>query len=304
MEKINTLVLSGGGIKCTSILGSLKYLIDNDIIEDNFKNIEKIYYTSGSSIFTFPLLFGFNIETSIKIFKELDWDNIDLTKDLSINLLLSEYGFTETSQFNYILEAFLTNKGIKKDITLKEVYDLNKIEINFNVVNITKDKYESLNYKNAPDLSIIKAVRMTSNIPLLFKPIEHEGSLYVDGGLIENIKYSEICDNKKSIGIDIITTDLVDPIKKDNEKNNDFKNITEYLTYLYSIYGSKVYHKNLSNHIKINISGLGADIQNYKDNLDQMINKGYKTCEEHFNYQKRIDSKSPSNEDQKDKVKN
>lgn len=302
MEKIDTLVLSGGGIKCISILGALSYLIENGIIHDNFKGIKKIHYTSGSSIFTFPLLFGFNVRSAIEIFKDIDWSKINLTETMSINGLFTNFGFTDTESYNYILETFLENKGIKKDITLKEVFEINGIEVNFNVVNITKDKYESINYKNYPELSIITAVRMTSNIPILFKPIEYNGDLFVDGGLIENIKYEEIYKNKKSFGIDIITTDMACSIKRE-DKNNQFKNLKEYLSYLYSIYGSKIYHENLVNHIKINISGFGGNIHDYKEDVDKMIINGYKSSHEHFKNQKLIDSEKKSNADQKDKVK-
>jgi len=302
MDKIDTLVLSGGGIKCLSILGALSYLIETEIIEDGFKGIKKIHYTSGSSIFTFPLLFGFNIGSAIEIFKDVDWSKIDLTEKMSINNLFTHFGFTDTETYNYVLEVFLENKGIRKDITLKEVYEINKIELNFNVVNVTKDKYESLNYINAPDLPIIKAIRMTSNIPILFKPIEYNGDLFVDGGLIENIKYEELCKNKKSIGIDIIASDLANTDEREDKKN-EFKDFKEYLSYLYSIYGSKVYHENLKNHIKIKIPGFGGDIQNYKKDVDDIITNGYETALKHFNNQKQIDSEKKSNEGQKDEVK-
>ena len=302
MDKIDTLVLSGGGIKCLSILGALSYLIETEIIEDCVKGIKKIHYTSGSSIFTFPLLFGFNIGSAIEIFKDVDWSKIDLTEKMSINNLFTNFGFTDTETYNYVLEVFLENKGIRKDITLKEVYEINKIELNFNVVNVTKDKYESLNYINSPDLPIIKAIRMTSNIPILFKPIEYNGDLFVDGGLIENIKYEELCKNKKSIGIDIIASDLANTDEREDKKN-EFKDFKEYLSYLYSIYGSKVYHENLKNHIKIKIPGFGGDIQNYKKDVDDIITNGYETALKHFNNQKQIDSEKKSNEGQKDEVK-
>lgn len=302
MDKIDTLVLSGGGIKCLSILGALSYLIEKKIIEDGFKGIKKIHYTSGSSIFTFPLLFGFNIRSAIEIFKDVDWSKIDLTEKMSINNLFTNFGFTDTETYNYILEVFLENKGLRKDITLKEVYEINKIELNFNVVNVTKDTYESLNYINSPDLPIIKAIRMTSNIPILFKPIEYNGDLFVDGGLIENIKYEELCKNKKSIGIDIISSDLLNTDHKENKKNN-FKDVKEYFSYLYSVYGSKIYHENLKNHIKVKIPGFGGDIQNYKKDVDVMITSGYETALEHFKNQKQIDSEKKSSEGQKDGVK-
>ena len=39
---IDTLILSGGSIKGLSFLGSIKYLVENNYIDSNFKNIKKI----------------------------------------------------------------------------------------------------------------------------------------------------------------------------------------------------------------------------------------------------------------------
>ena len=75
---------------------------------------------------------------------------------------------------------------------------------------------------------------------------------------------------------------------------------SEYLSYLYSIYGSKIYHEDLINHIKINISGFGGDIQNYQDDVDKMISIGYNSAEEHFKIRKHIGLEKKLNEDQKD----
>ena len=40
--KYDSLLLSGGGLKCYSFLGVLRYLFDNNIIDKNFKNIKNI----------------------------------------------------------------------------------------------------------------------------------------------------------------------------------------------------------------------------------------------------------------------
>ena len=305
MDEIDTLVFSGGGIKSISILGILSHLIENKILEECFKNIKKIYYTSGSSIFTFPLLFGFNLSTTVEIFKGLDWGNIDIMKNLSLKSLLTNYGFTCAEDYNYILEVFLKNKNIKKDITLKEVYELNNIEINFNVFNITKNKYESLNYKNTPNLPIITAINMTSCIPILFKPVEYNCCLYVDGGLIENIKYDEIFNNKKSLGINIIPNDLENPLKNEgNGGDNNFKNIVDYLSYLYDTYKININQDYLINHIKVAIPGFGGSVINYKNDIDKLIKHGYNSSIEHFKHQKQIDSNQLLNEGQKDEGKN
>ena len=296
-ENIDTLVLSAGGMKCISILGSLYYLIKNKIIDDSFKGIKTIYYTSGSSVFTLPLLLGFTIHTTIKIFKDIDYKLIaNLQEDLSLDKLLKDLGLSSSKKYKYLLEVFLTKKGIKKDINLKEFYELNKININYCVVNITKDKYEMLNHTNSPDLSLLEAISMACNIPILLKPIKYNGSLYIDAGLVETLNYKELINNPKSIGIDILTTNISNNINHSKCKNN-FKNIMEYINYLYSIYGARVCYKDLNNHIKIYIPGFGGDIEKFKDNVDELINLGYKYTENHFKNLRHIDSETVSNED-------
>ena len=63
---IDTLILSGGGIKCLSFLGSLKYLIDHKII--NLDKIKSIIGVSGGIIYITPLLLGYSIDEIIQIF--------------------------------------------------------------------------------------------------------------------------------------------------------------------------------------------------------------------------------------------
>src|SRR5210317_577558 len=92
-KDLDTLVLSGGGIKCISILGSLSYLNELGIVEEGFKNFKNIYYTSGSSIFTLPILLGYTIEETTEIFKKIDYSFFDFNEDISINNLFKNLGF-------------------------------------------------------------------------------------------------------------------------------------------------------------------------------------------------------------------
>ena len=108
--------------------------------------------------------------------------------------------------------------------------------------------------------------------------------------------WDEYSEHLKSIGIDILTTNISNNINHSKCKNN-FKNIMEYINYLYSIYGARVCYKDLNNHIKIYIPGFGGDIEKFKDNVDELINLGYKYTENHFKNLRHIDSETVSNED-------
>ena len=48
--EIDTLIFSGGGIKCLCLLGSLKYLIENDIIKEHLSTINTTYVVHLSII--------------------------------------------------------------------------------------------------------------------------------------------------------------------------------------------------------------------------------------------------------------
>ena len=163
MEKINidTLLFSGGGLKCYTILGSLKYLFDNNIINDNFKDIKDIFYVSGSAIFTLPILIVYSIEATIQIFKSINYSIIFDINSISLESLLSSYGLKDISTFYFVPETILERIGLNKDITLKGLYDLNKINVHFKVMNITKDRVEYLNHINNPDIELKKAILMT-----------------------------------------------------------------------------------------------------------------------------------------------
>ena len=53
---IDTLILSGGSTRGISFLGAIKYLVENNNINNNFKNIKKIICVSASFIFVLTII--------------------------------------------------------------------------------------------------------------------------------------------------------------------------------------------------------------------------------------------------------
>ena len=54
--KIDTIILSGGSSKGISFLGTFNYLIENQYIDRDLKNIKKIICVSASFLFTLMIL--------------------------------------------------------------------------------------------------------------------------------------------------------------------------------------------------------------------------------------------------------
>ena len=285
MKEINTLLFSGCGIKCYSILGSLKFLIENNIIKENFKGIKEIFYTSGSAIFTFPLFIGFSINATIEIFKNIDYSLINIIDLTSLEYLLSKFGLKDIREFYYIIEIILKKKNIDIDINLKQLYHLNNININFKTVNITKDTIEYLNHINNPDLTLKKAIIMTSCIPIIFSPIEHNGSLYIDGGMVGNFPYEKINNKDHSLGFNIVSANTSLDTSTHKESFN-YEDITKYILYLYNIHNNSPYKSNKKRHIQIEIKldslSPGFNFNAFIKNLDQLFNKGYQNTKLQF----------------------
>ena len=298
MEKIDTLFLSGGGMKCLSILGVLKYLFEKDIIKENFDGIKDIYLISGSSIYLTPLLLGFSMESTLELFKKIDYKKLSGIDDIKIQNFFDNYGFKKITDYKYIMNAVLKGKNVDNDITLKGIYNLININLHFRVINVNKQCNEYLNKDNSPDLKFIDAICMTSCIPILFEPIEYNGSLYIDGGVNNNFPYEKVIDKKNYLGIDILSSKI--SCEKNREKE-EIKSLSDYINIIYNIYGSPPIIKPTINHIQILIDGCGVNFDRFSETMKETLLLGYNTCEEHFsNFQKQTCSETMKNEDQKD----
>src|SRR6056297_3966536 len=85
-----------------------------------------------------------------------------------------------------------------------------KLPFYTSVTNILTGKIEYLSQGN-----VVKAVQASSSIPIIFSPVEINGQLYVDGGLLDNVPIKplqEKCD--KIIAVEIMPIEKVKEINK------------------------------------------------------------------------------------------
>ena len=123
MDKPDTLFFSGGGINCLAFLGSLQYLIESNIIHENFKGIKNIVCVSGSSFYILPLLLGYTLKASLKICLNFNNDQLIDYTTFDINDLLENYGVYDNDFLINICSVLLKKKNLSPNITLKEFYN-------------------------------------------------------------------------------------------------------------------------------------------------------------------------------------
>jgi NTE family protein len=204
---IKNLVISGGGVKIIASLGVIKYLKENDLL----KSIKNYYGTSAGSIICLMLTLGFELEEMIKFI-----ENFDLDKLIIVNTenLFTTFNVCENTKFEKVIKLFLNFKlnninDVKKinyeNITMKELYNKTNKYLSITSTCLTTREAVYISHETFPNIPVWKAILMSCSIPLIFKPIEWEDKLYVDGGLIDNfplfnIKLNEI---KYTLGIQI-----------------------------------------------------------------------------------------------------
>ena len=192
---INTLCISGGGVKGICVLGCIKNLIKNNIIVLN--KINNYYCCSAGSIISFLLALNYTTKELCYIWKKLPLHKYNI--QFNIDNLFINNGLDNGNNIMIILQTMLYKKYNQYDITFKQFYETFNKKINIIATNLTKFKEELFSYETTPNMSVLIAIRMSIAIPIIFTPVIYNNNVYVDGGLVNNFPYKYIKD--KFIGI-------------------------------------------------------------------------------------------------------
>jgi predicted acylesterase/phospholipase RssA len=86
---------------------------------------------------------------------------------------------------NTFLPLF-NGKDININITLKEYYEITKIELHYFATNINSFECVDISYKTHPDWKLIHAIYTSCSLPILFSPLVENEKCYSDGGFFAN----------------------------------------------------------------------------------------------------------------------
>jgi NTE family protein len=252
------LVLSGGGAKGFAHIGVLK------VLEEAGIKIDYIGGTSMGSIIGGLYASGYNASQIDSIFKQTNFD--DLINDYIPRSSKNFYGKKNDELYAIVLpfsnfrigipEALskgMYNYNLLSSLTrnVRHVRDFNKLPTPFLCIgtNIETGEEVLLNKGN-----LVQAMMASAAFPSLFTPVEIDGKLLVDGGVVNNYPIKEVRD----LGADIIIG--VD-VQDDLMKRKNLKNATRILvqiTNLQSIDKMKNKIKNTDVYIKPDIRDYGV----------------------------------------------
>jgi len=252
------LVLSGGGAKGFAHIGVLK------VLEEAGIKIDYIGGTSMGSIIGGLYASGYNASQIDSIFKKTNFD--ELINDYIPRSSKNFYGKKNDELYAIVLPFSKFRVGIPEALSkgmynynllssltrnVRHVRDFNKLPTPFLCIgtNIETGEEVLLNKGN-----LVQAMMASAAFPSLFTPVEIDGNLLVDGGVVNNYPIKEVRD----LGADIIIG--VD-VQDDLMKRKNLKNATRILvqiTNLQSIDKMKDKIKDTDVYIKPDIRDYGV----------------------------------------------
>ena len=198
------LVLSGGGAKGFAHIGILKALEKEGIKPDYITG------TSMGSIVGGLYAIGYSADQLDSLVRNIDWDKV-----LSNNIPLNYISYEEKEYYSrYLLELFIENGGLKLPSGLIEGQILSEtlshytwpstkyetfddFPIPFRCISTDVSTGKEIIFSDGP---LSEAMRASMAIPTVFTSAELDGTLAVDGGILNNFPVEEAI----KLGADII----------------------------------------------------------------------------------------------------
>ena len=181
---IKHLVIPGGGPTGIKALGALQYLEHNGYW--SFNDIETIYATSAGAIISVLLCLKFEWDIINDYIIKRPWSDAFQIGVGEIFEAYSKKGIFDKNIAEIFYKPFFNAKDISLEITMKEFYKLTNIEIHLFSLDINSFSLEDISYLTHPELSLLKAVQMSSAVPVLISPVCIGDKCYVDGGVVCN----------------------------------------------------------------------------------------------------------------------
>lgn len=186
--------MSSGSYKGIVYVGIIKKLLKYNLLD--LSKIESIYGSSVGALCGF--LIGLKLDWNIICDHIINIPGMSVFKFKTEMLteLLTSKGLYGKEVFYKYVHGYLKEAGLKKNITIKEFYDYNNIDLHIFALQLNEFKSVDFNHKTHPNLSLIDAIYMSCSIPIIFKPEYYNGSYYIDGCVLSDFPIKECLDDK------------------------------------------------------------------------------------------------------------
>jgi NTE family protein len=180
----HNLVLSGGSLKGIAYLGCFQTLEELDLV----KHLKVVVGSSIGAFMGMMLCSGMKSGEMLQLVKaELSHylSNYEIDVDNILNIF-NTMGVDDGKFFIEVCRKVLQLRFNCEDMTFLEFAKRSGKHLVVCVSNLTKHETEYLSVDTAPNLSVIKAIRMSVSLPIIFTPVTHNHDYYGDAAIFNN----------------------------------------------------------------------------------------------------------------------
>jgi len=207
------LVLSGGGARGLAHIGVIKVLEKEGIRPDIITG------TSMGSIIGGLYAMGYDADALERIAREMDWElmfsdrisrkNIAIEEKEDAEKFIATFPLKEgkvTLPLGLIAGHNISNKLSNLTLPVHHIEDFNELSIPYRCIATDIETGEAVVLK---DGYLADALRASMAVPSIFTPVEIDGRLLVDGGIVRNLPVSDALE----MGADVtIAVDVATPL--------------------------------------------------------------------------------------------
>lgn len=195
------IVLSGGGVRVLSHVGSLVALHEHKLL----KNVKEWSGVSAGAFLATLCSSGYSIEELKKLKDEVDFTEIPSENPDSLFDFFTTYGLDSGDGLNAFIERYLNKKGFTSQTTFQTLFDKTGIRLRMWATNLKTRKPVEFSTYRTPKFSISKALRASMALPIIFTPYHDQksGIILVDGGCLGNYPIEHLLpvEQENSLGI-------------------------------------------------------------------------------------------------------
>lgn len=271
---IKNLAFSGGGSKCLSYIGCLKYFSENKLLD----NLQRVIGTSGGSIFSLVIVLDYDYEDIKNLALGL---NLNSLKDISVENIFqffTNYGIDTGKKLEKLIKLLIRKKCENENITFLDLFKLTGIEFTVTGMCVNTSMTEYFNYLNTPNMEVWLAIRISCSIPIIYNYVKINEKTYIDGGALDNypIEYfKDDLDNTYGFYIN-----------DKNSKTNKIKSLDRFMFNILVAMNKRIESMILEKYQHCSVK-IDCDINGINFNLDntekqKLIDWGYKNTSEYF----------------------
>lgn len=202
---IKHLVLSGGGPAGFFTYGAARYLAKHEFWK--LENIKTMYGTSIGSYMGVVLSLGYEWHWLDDYFIKRPWNKLIELDPLSFVEVYHNKGVLTVDFIKETLSPLFTAKGLEPNISLRELFEFNGIDIHIFTTEINGYRLEKvcLSHTSHPTLPVVDALAMSMAYPFAFTPVCLDDKCYIDGGLLNNYPLRDCIEETKCAEDEILS---------------------------------------------------------------------------------------------------